>query len=485
MQHFFLFFSSLRWQDVADIALNSYILFRLYVLFRGTNTFRALIGIAFLWFFQRVSVSVGLIITSWAIQGITAFAALIIIVVFRNEIRSVLQVKNLGAILWELPRSIAKTPIEIIAESVFELRRRKVGALIVLPGNDDLTDIVHSGIPWQGLVSREMITGIFWEDNPVHDGAAIIQGNQVSEVGVILPLSHRKDLPSYYGTRHRAAAGLAEKTDSLSIVVSEERGTVSIAKGQRFQSIHEQEDLAQALREHVGVSSEQPDKLQREKFELGTAALVSLLVVTGIWFSFARGIDTLITLDIPIEYMNRDSNMEILDTSINAVRLELSGSGALIRSLRPDQVKVRLDLSKCGVGTNRFFITPENVSLPPGVFLKNVKTPVIEVTFDILSKKELFVQVDWAGKLPEQLIITGARVDPERVQVIGGKTLLENMTTIYTERVWVDGLDRSGAIAAKLALTPASLKVAPGSKDRVAIEYTVKKKQELQGTPPS
>ena len=478
MQHLPLFFLSLRWQDAVDIALNSYILFRLYVLFRGTNTFRALIGIALLWFFQRIAVSAGLIITSWVFQGITAFAALIIIVIFRNEIRTVLQVKNLGAILWELPRNNTKAPIEIIVESVFELSRRKVGALIVLPGNDDLSEIVHSGIPWQGLVSREMITGIFWEDNPVHDGAAIIKENQVSEVGAILPLSHRKDLPTYYGTRHRAAAGLAEKTDALSIVVSEERGTVSIARGSHFHAMHRDEDLAEALREHIGVASKQGDKVMRETVELVTAALISLLVVTGIWFSFARGMDTLITFDIPIEYMNRDPSMQILDTSVDAVRLELAGSAALIRSLKSDQVKVRVDLSKSSLGTDRFIITPENVSLPPGVFLKNVKTPVVEVTLDLLSKKELFVQVDWAGKIPDQLSITGVKLDPEKIQVIGGKRVLESMTTIYTEKVWVDALDKSGTTSAKVVPSPASVRIAPASRDRVTIEYTIKKKQE-------
>jgi diadenylate cyclase len=476
MKNLIFFFSSIRWQDVADVALNSYILFRLYVLFRGTNTFRALIGIAVLWFFQRIAVSLGLIITSWAVQGITAFAALIIIVVFRNEIRSVLQVKNMGAILWELPRSISKTPIEIIVESVFELSQRKVGALIALPGNDDLSDIVHSGIPWQGLVSKEMITGIFWEDNPVHDGAAVIQGNQVTEVGVILPLSHRKDFPSYYGTRHRAAAGLAEKADALIIVVSEERGTVSIAKGNRFHVVQRQEDLAEALKEHLGLSTKRAGRIRKERFELGAAAVVSFLIVTAIWFSYARGVDTLITLDIPIEYINRDPNTEILDTSTNTVRLELSGSGALIRSLRPDQVKLRVDLSNYSVGNNRFTITPENVSLPPGVFLKNVRAPVVEVTLDTLTRKDLAVQVDWAGKLPDRTIITDVKLDPEKVQVIGGKSVLENLTTIYTEKVWVDGLDKSGTTTAKLVLSPASLKIAPGSRDRVTIEYTAQKK---------
>jgi len=97
------FLSSMRWQDAVDIIFNSYILFRLYILFRGTNVFRVITGIAILWFFQRMAFALGLIVTSWVMQGFTAVAALIIIIVFRNEIRSVLQAKNLRAILWGFP----------------------------------------------------------------------------------------------------------------------------------------------------------------------------------------------------------------------------------------------------------------------------------------------------------------------------------------------------------------------------------------------
>jgi len=89
------FLSTIRWQDVVDIILNSYILFRLYILFRGTNVFRVISGILILWFFQRVALALGLIVTSWVMQGFTAVAALTIIIVFRNEIRSVLQAKKI------------------------------------------------------------------------------------------------------------------------------------------------------------------------------------------------------------------------------------------------------------------------------------------------------------------------------------------------------------------------------------------------------
>ena len=82
-----------------------------------------------------------------------------------------------------------------------------------------------------------MILSIFWRDNPVHDGAAIVQGNQVTNVGVILPLSYQKDLPSYYGTRHRAASSLAEATDALVVLVSEETGNVAAAKGSSLRVI--------------------------------------------------------------------------------------------------------------------------------------------------------------------------------------------------------------------------------------------------------
>ena len=477
MNTLFHFLSTIRWQDVVDIILNSYILIRLYVLFRGTNVFRVLVGMAFLWFFQRIAVSIGLIVTSWAMQGITAVAALIIIVVFRNEIRSVLQAKNLRAILWGFSQKTVSSPIEIIVDSVYDLAQRRSGALIVFPGKEDLEEVIQSGIRWSGLVSKEMIMSIFWHDNPVHDGAAIIQGNQVSEVGVILPLSNRKDLPSYYGTRHRAAAGLAETTDALVIVVSEERGHVVVAKGSDVRVIHQRAELAQILREHVGVTTAQWGHLRKEKLRFSIAVIGSIIVITGVWFSFTRGLETMTTFEIPIEYMNRDPKMEILDTSVNAVRLHLSGSGALIKSMQPNQVQVRLDLSKAVIGRNTFTIIPENVALPPGVFVKKVDPPVLEVTLDIPMGKELPIQVDWVGKSPEDLILVEAKVDPEKIEVIGGVQQLENISTIYTQKVPIDQIKEKGTITVNLALYPATLKVAPGSNDSITVKYVAKKRQ--------
>ena len=475
MNDFLSFFSSVRWQDIVDIIINSYIVFRFYILFRGTNAFRVLIGIAFLWFFQKIAFSMGLIITSWAIQGITAVAALIIVVVFRNEIRSVLQAKNLKTIIWGVSQKIITTPVEIITDTVFELSRKHTGALLVFPANEDIEEFVQGGIPWRGIVSKEMIMSIFWHDNPVHDGAAIIRRDRITDVACILPLSHSNNLPSHYGTRHRAALGLAEVSDAMVIVVSEERGTITVAKDSRTYPIAKKEELKQYLQEHMGDAPQSTDQ-RKEKIEISIAALVSFLFIVGVWFSFSRGLETLINIEIPVEYMNRDSEMEIIDTSVNSVTLNLSGSGSLIKSIRPEQVKVKIDLGKVTGGKNSFLITDENVSLPPGIVLKSVNPPIVDVTLGIPVVRELPVQVDWAGKLPKNLVLENVKIEPNKVRVIGGRRILDKISSIYTDKIYLDNIYYTGTKTVRLALSPPSLRIAPESRDTVTVEYVVIKK---------
>ncbi len=475
MNDFLSFFPSIRWQDVVDIIINSYIVFRSYILFRGTNAFRVLIGIALLWFFQKLALSMGLIITSWAIQGITAVAALIIVVVFRNEIRSVLQAKNLKTIIWGVSQKPNTTPVEIITDSVFELSRKHTGALLVFPANEDIDEFIQGGIPWRGVVSKEMILSIFWHDNPVHDGAAIISRDRITDVACILPLSHSNDLPSHYGTRHRAALGLAEVSDAMVVVVSEERGTITVAKDSRTYSITRKEELKQHLQEHMGDMPKHIDQ-RKEKIEISVAALVSFLFIVGVWFSFSRGVETLMNIEIPVEYTNRNSEMEIIDTSVNSVTLNLSGSGSLIKSIRPEQVKVKIDLGKVTGGKNSFLITDENVFLPPGIVLKSVSPPIVEVTLGIPVVRELPVQVDWAGKLPKNLVLENVKIEPRKVRVIGGRRILDKISSIYTDKIYLDNIYYSGTKTVRLALSPPSLKIAPESSDTITVEYVVKKK---------
>ena len=469
------FYTGLRWQDVVDILLNSYILFRLYVLFRGTNVIRMIMAIAMLWMIERLAVNMGLIVTSWAMQGIIAAAALIIIIVFRNEIASVLQTRNFKSFFWGFPQRQIQTPVNIIVESVYELARRKLGALIVLPLKKGIETVVQSGVVWQGKLSREMLVSIFWHGTPVHDGATVIQGDRIVEVAAILPLSKRNDLPAYFGTRHRAAVGLAEQTDALVIVVSEERGQVTVFKEDSIIQINDNIELDRVLREHAGAVTGTGGP-KRQTIELGVAAMICLASIVGIWFSFARGLETLVTLEVPVEFMNRDPNMEIFSASASSVRLQLSGSGTLIKSVRPDQVKLQLNLANAVAGNNQVPITRESIALPPGIQLKQVEPQALEVNLDVPFQKTLPIQPDWTGKLANGLILEDCRMVPDTVKVVGGSLMLKDIQTIYTEKIPLDSITTGGTVTVSFVLHPSSLMLVGGARNRVDVIYKVKRR---------
>lgn len=463
---------SLRWQDVLDILLNSYILFRLFILFRGTNVIRMLLAIGILWILERVALSLGLIVTSWAIQGIIAVAALIIIIVFRNEIAGVFQARSFKSFFWGIPRRQIFTPIEIIVESVYEIARHKLGALIVLPLKKGIEEVVQGGVLWQGTLSREMLLSIFWHGTPVHDGATVIQGNKIVEVGAILPLSKSNDLPSHFGTRHRAAAGLTEKTDALVIVVSEERGEVTVFKDRSIINVKDGLELNQVLHQYAGTVPA-INGARNQIIEICLAAVICLVGVTGIWYSFARGFETLATLEVPVEFMNRDPKMEIFSASASTVKLQISGSGSLVRSVRADQVKVKLNLAKAVAGNNQVAISRDGIILPPGIELMQLEPQTLEVTLDVPVKKKLPIQPDWAGKLATGLILQGGHTVPETVEVVGGNLTLKDIKTIYTEKIPLENISGSGKITVDLVLQPSSLKLADGSQKKAEVVFKV------------
>lgn len=473
------FIATIRWQDVVDILVNSYILYRVYVLFQGTNAFRVLAAVTSLWILQEVAASVGLILTSWGIRGITAAAAIIIIVVFRNEIRTVLLARNVRAFLWGSPTPEQSTSVDTVTEALFQMAQKRIGALIVFPGKEDLSEVIHGGIVWDGIVSNEMLISIFWPKNPVHDGAIIIREDRVVEVGVLLPLSQRQDLPSYYGTRHRAAAGLAERTDALVVAVSEERGRVTVARNNELKPVADRKEFAQVLRKHLNLEEEtQEVRRRRERSRHIVASALSLLIMTGIWFGFTRSQDTIIGLSVPIEYVNRPTGFEILETSIDEARLQLYGSSAIIKSLRQGQVQVKVDLSKSTEGKNVFTLTQDDILLPPGVFLNRIQPPTLDVTLDVPVTRQIPVQVDWVGKIPENYAIVKAMVSPESVKVVGGSKILEKVHTLYTSPVKVDTIVKTGLVTNSIVLSPPSLKLASGETDRVTISFIVEERRE-------
>jgi uncharacterized protein (TIGR00159 family) len=469
------FLTVLRWQDVLDILLIGYILFRLYIILRGTRLFQVVMIILGLLVLQQIVATANMILTHTILQGIAALTAIGVLIVFRYEIRNLFQTKGLKDIFWRVTTKPVVTPVEIITTSVYQLARKKIGALIVIPGRQSVDAALQSSVSWNGKVSREMIESVFWPDNPVHDGAAVIRGDRIDRVAAILPLTERADLPMRFGTRHRAALGLTERTDALVLIVSEERGEVVLAHNGRIEAVADAAALETRLREHTGQAGDTPQRVARDRRTAAVAFALSLVVVSGVWYSYSLGfVRSLITVEVPIEYSRGDSRMEIIESSTTSVKIQLSGSLQLINRLDPSQVRVRFDLSNAVAGRNSLTITEDDITLPPGTSLKKVEPSSVDIIVDTLGQKRLPVQVDWTGTLPQGILVQEVEVVPAEVEVVGGQLILDKMETLYTAKIPVEGVARAGSLRTGLALVPASLRLAPNQDSTVSIRFKVR-----------
>ena len=137
----------------------------------------------------------------------------------------------------------------LIAEAMFDLARDRIGALVVIVRRDAILELLEGGVALGAEISSELLKAIFQKDSPLHDGAVIIDGDRALKAGVVLPLTQRQNVASFYGTRHRAGMGLAERCDALVTVVSEERGEVSLMLGRDVRLQAGPEQLRQELEE--------------------------------------------------------------------------------------------------------------------------------------------------------------------------------------------------------------------------------------------
>ncbi len=221
--------AGLRLQDVVDILLVAFVIYRIFLLIKGTRALQILVGMAFLVVAYVVSQVFELFTLHWILNAFLSSIILVVVVLFQNEIRRALAHVGMNPLwLGREARNIRAQTIEEIMKAVVALANKKIGALVVLERSTRLRDYVEDGVELDAAVSKELLQAIFLPYSPIHDGAVIVGGGRVRWAGCFLPLTTRPDVDKDLGTRHRAALGLTEETDAVVIVVSEERGTISV-----------------------------------------------------------------------------------------------------------------------------------------------------------------------------------------------------------------------------------------------------------------
>ena len=229
--------------DVVDILLVALILLELYRLLKGTAALRIVWTIVVIFILWKITIFMHLTMVSEIVGQIISVGVLALIIVFQPEIRQfLLLLGNTRYIKLIAGRFHKKGNTEAYKEGIHSICRAcrrmsdsKTGALIVLAKDNPLDDFISSGEKLDALISRELIENIFFKNSPLHDGALVIKNHRIVAARCILPVSHKEDLPTDLGLRHRSALGATTLTDAVVVVVSEQTGQISLCKGGNIQ----------------------------------------------------------------------------------------------------------------------------------------------------------------------------------------------------------------------------------------------------------
>ncbi|MBF0547380.1 MAG: TIGR00159 family protein [Candidatus Riflebacteria bacterium] len=219
--------------DVFDILIVSWGIYRTINLIEGTRALSLLKGLGILLITLMITKDIDFHTLNWILANTLPTGFLALVVIFQPELRRALEDIGRGSFIAEnlSPADDIVETVEEIAKTIEICAKKRIGALIVIEQEIGLKDFSDKGVPLKSPISSELLNTIFMPFTPLHDGAVIIKGMRVESASCFLPISNNPDLAREVGTRHRAAVGITEITDALALIVSEETGSISIARG--------------------------------------------------------------------------------------------------------------------------------------------------------------------------------------------------------------------------------------------------------------
>lgn len=241
--------------NLIEIGFIAFLVYEILLWTKNTRAWTLLKGIVMILAFAVIAAICHFDTILWILERTASIAVLAVIVIFQPELRNALEQlgnKNLISDIFSVSdvgenQAFTERTVNEIVRAVFEMAKVKTGALIVIERKVSLREIERTGIEINGVVSSQLLINIFEHNTPLHDGAVVIRGNRVTAATCYLPLSDNMMISKDLGTRHRAAVGISEVTDSLTVVVSEETGRVSLVEGGSLQKISDAESLRRAL----------------------------------------------------------------------------------------------------------------------------------------------------------------------------------------------------------------------------------------------
>ncbi len=379
------------WRDAVDIAVIAVFLYFAFLLFKRTNSFFIIDGVVLLFIALLAAKFLSLNLTGLLLQYFFGFFIVIMAIIFREELRSFFESLSIWGKI-RRTRSGEKrgeeAVVDIIRKTLDYLAGKRMGVLLVFPGGQPLDRLLQGGVSLHGDLSVPLMLSIFDPTSPGHDGAAFIEDGMLKRFSAHLPLAERYQKLRDVGLRHRAAVGLSERSDALVLVVSEERGTISLARFGQLIQVKDAEEAARRLEEFFDEQSPlKSKKFWRELFFSNVIAkTLAVLAAVLLWFIFVfqPGHVTHI-LTAPVEYRFLPVDVQVVKLVPTEVSVTASGKANDFELLDARSVRVIVDGSLLKEGANKVALEADMVQLPRSLSIIEIKPA--SVRFEV-EKKE-------------------------------------------------------------------------------------------------
>jgi diadenylate cyclase len=482
MQTIISIINNLRIQDVLDIIIVSLMIYALLVWFKERASRFVLVGISVVGAVYVTARFFQLYLTTVVLQGFFAILLFVLVVIFQEDLRRFFERLAIIGRFNKQARSAGPQheETEVLAATAANLARNHSGALIVLGGDDPLDRHISGGTKLDGLISQALLESIFDPHSPGHDGAVIIYGNRITRFGCHLPLSTNMERIGATGLRHTAALGLAERSDALCIVVSEERGTISIARNERIQALSGAAALQNELETFYREMSPEQGKTSRLSQEIKKNTrekVIALALACILWVVFGYQKES-VRRDflIPIEYLNVSRQYILEDPKLTEAKVILSGPTQAFQLLDPETLKISVKLGDIREGKQAIILTREMVKAPSSLTVVAVIPPEVTITASRFVAVSIPVDVPTTGKPPRGIAVQEISASPSAVRVIvPGVAATQGKIKIQTEPIDLSKIAERTSFAAVLRYPP-NVRFEGGKPPTVEVTIKTKKK---------
>jgi diadenylate cyclase len=370
-----------RWQTIVDLIILASAVY-LFLRWTAENRLRVvLLGTGGFFGGSIVATRLELPLAAWVFQSLGFITILLLVTIFQSELRH-LVMRTEGWFRARRDPAVGTSGQQAIASAAFSLAHQRTGALVIIAREHSIKELAAGGVEIGAVVSAPLLEALFQKDSPIHDGGVILERGRITRAGVLLPLTHREDIPACFGTRHRAALGICERCDAWVIVVSEQRGEVTLVHGNEWRHPRTEDELLDLLRTGHGSSAGSQKPILggllfghfRQK--LAAVAITALVWALSLLFSGTAIRD----LAVPVEFTNLPPGLDVSRPSARQLEIRVRGPRWQVESLHAGEQSALFDLSNANQGELNLVHPSEVANLPAGVEVERLRPAEITVT---------------------------------------------------------------------------------------------------------